>query len=169
MIKVSFCCVDTTLDVCKLLEENLTNHVEIEVWLEEQIRTVSFDCMDFPHDLDAYYDCYFQSEQEELDAQAIEILLSGKLSDFDDIQFEVHLVDERLKEISVVKSCPYCGQGWLQKAMVKATKEIIFICDECDTVWDLGDQITNQTGIAFGTYAKDKKIKALWSELDFLD
>ena len=69
MIKVSFCCVDTTLDVCKLLEENLTNHVEIEVWLEEQIRTVSFDCMDFPHDLDAYYDCYFQSEQEELDAQ----------------------------------------------------------------------------------------------------
>ena len=169
MIKISFRCVDTTLDVCKLLEEDLTNYVEFEVWLEEQIRTVLFDCMDFPHDLDAFYDCYFQSEREKSDARLIEVLLTGKLRDCDYIQFEVFLVDERLREISVVKSCPYCDQGWLQKAMVKATKEIIFICDECDTVWDLGDQITNQSGITFDAYAKDKKIKALWLELDLLD
>ena len=93
MIKISFRSADAVSDVCRLLENNLTDHVEIELWLEERIRTLSFDCMDFPHDLDAFFDCYFQSEQEDLDARLLREMLSGKLSDCESIQFDVLLVD----------------------------------------------------------------------------
>ena len=32
--------------------------------------------------------------------------------------------------------CPYCGQGAVRRAKIKETRKNIFICEECDTVWE---------------------------------
>ena len=100
MIRVSFSSEDSTQDVCELLEYHLTDHTEIEIWLENQIHSIIFECMDYPRDIDAFYDCFFRSEQECQAACLIEKLLLECLSEYSNIHFEVHLVDEQMKVIT---------------------------------------------------------------------
>lgn len=64
--------------------------------------------------------------------------------------------------------CPYCDQGRIKEAIVKKTKELIYICEECDTVWATNETISDSTGIVFDLYAKTRGFAALWSELEIL-
>lgn len=64
--------------------------------------------------------------------------------------------------------CPYCDQGRIKEAIVKKTKELIYICEECDTVWASNEAVSDSTGIAFDLYAKGRGFAALWSELEIL-
>lgn len=166
MIKVSFRSVNATDDVCRILEDALTNQTEIEKWLTDQIQTIEFDCMDFPHDLEAFYDCYFSSSHEVRDAYHIFCLLKQGLANVKQVHFSVSIVDDQLKHIREIMLCPYCEQGDIRKVMVKRSKEIIYICDECDTVWNSHESISNSTGIGFGLYADQRGFKPLWTELE---
>lgn len=60
--------------------------------------------------------------------------------------------------------CEYCGQGDILMAEVIKNHEIIYICDECDTVWSGGivdnDHVTN-----FHDFAEDRGINSLWDEI----
>lgn len=102
MIKVSFRSTNAVDDVCDILEISLTNQMEIENWLMKQVQTIKFDCMDFPHDLDAFYDCYFKSEQEENDAYKIYHLLERSLANIKQVLFSVYIVDNQMKQISEI-------------------------------------------------------------------
>lgn len=62
--------------------------------------------------------------------------------------------------------CPYCNQGKIYKAIIKSTNEIIFICDECDTVWTSNEKISDTTGIIFSLYANVCNFEPIWSELE---
>lgn len=64
--------------------------------------------------------------------------------------------------------CPYCKQGEIIKAKLKANNSIIFICKECDTVWKENGKISNTTGKGFEFFAKEQKIKPVWNELELL-
>lgn len=64
--------------------------------------------------------------------------------------------------------CPYCDQGRIKEAIVKKTKELIYICEECDTVWAANEVVSDSTGIVFDLYAKARGFAALWSELEIL-
>lgn len=62
--------------------------------------------------------------------------------------------------------CPFCeGQGEIYKTRIKATREIIYICGECDTVWHTAsiDTINCQP---FDCMMLNKGLKPLWCELD---
>lgn len=102
MIKVSFRSANAADDVCAILEISLTNQVEIEQWLMDQIQTIKFDSLDFPHDLDAFYDCYFNSGQEERDAYKIYHLLKRSLADMKQVLFSVSIVDNQMNQISEI-------------------------------------------------------------------
>lgn len=102
MIKVSFRSTNTVDDVCDILEIFLTNQMEIEQWLIEQVQTIEFDSMDFPHDLESFYDCYFNSEQEENDAYKIYHLLERSLADIKQVLFSVYIVDNWMNQISEI-------------------------------------------------------------------
>ena len=73
MIKVRFYTDDR--DVCSIMEENLTGGIEIEDWLMQRMDGISFDSMDYPCDMEFCYDCYFQSDADELKAREIYGLL----------------------------------------------------------------------------------------------
>lgn len=64
--------------------------------------------------------------------------------------------------------CPYCKQGDILKANVKINHQIIFICEECDTVWNENETISSQTGRAFENFANQLNIRALWDELGLI-
>ena len=68
----------------------------------EQVQTIKFDSMDFPHDLDAFYDCYFSSGQEENDACKIYHLLAHSLADIKQVLFSVSIVDNQMHQISEI-------------------------------------------------------------------
>ena len=64
--------------------------------------------------------------------------------------------------------CPYCEQGKIVKAIVKSSGELIFICEECDTVWASHEKISFHTGLVFSLYADVHNMESLWSELEVL-
>ena len=49
-------------------------------------------------------------------------------------------------KISSVDICPYCNQGRIVKVNTKKSNEIIYICEECDTVWGNYDDIFTKKG-----------------------
>ena len=65
-----------------------------------------------------------------------------------------------------MKICPFCGEGPIYKAEVQLNGETIFICAECDTVWQhMNDKIevTNYTD-----YMKKLGKSALWDYLKLI-
>lgn len=65
--------------------------------------------------------------------------------------------------------CPYCMQGLILKAKLKIDNSIVFICNECDTVWKEHEPISNQTGKSFYLFADELSIKPLWNSLEILE
>lgn len=62
--------------------------------------------------------------------------------------------------------CPYCEQGVVQEAKMKKSGKRIFICEECDTVWER--EVNSQIGVGFETYMNSKGYEASWDELEIL-
>lgn len=65
--------------------------------------------------------------------------------------------------------CPFCdGQGVINKAIIKKNKSVIYICDECDTVWkDL--TLSEDDCERFDVLMEQLRLKPLWSELESVE
>ena len=48
--------------------------------------------------------------------------------------------------------CPYCEYGMVLRAKIKDLDKKIYICEECDTVWE--EVINDETGVGFAEYMK---------------
>lgn len=164
MIKVSFRSSNGIDDVCRRLEITVTNQVDMEQWLLQHVKSLCFECMDYPHDLDAYFDCFFSSADELHDARRVYFLLGRELRSCGDVQFDVCLTDAALAPVVNIGTCPYCGQGSIVCRTVRKSMEDIMICEECDTVWESRDWIEERPGMRFDYFAKAHGMKALWSE-----
>ena len=72
--------------------------------------------------------------------------------------------------------CPYCEQGRVLKARLKtdisgySSSQIIYYCDECDTVWKENENISDHTGSNFSIIAKLLSIseELLWHDMEVL-
>jgi hypothetical protein len=65
--------------------------------------------------------------------------------------------------------CPRCdGQGSVLKAQIKKTREMIFICDECDAMWLSLEAVGSQPWVDFGTYMEEKALSPTWEEIEIL-
>lgn len=49
---------------------------------------------------------------------------------------------------------------------MKKSGKRIFICEECDTVWER--EVNSQIGVGFETYMNSKGYEAGWDELEIL-
>jgi len=74
-------------DVCELVERHL-NCDDIADWIAEKATNLSFDCMDFPYDMDECYDLY--------------ALLKKSLIERQEVKIEVCIVDERLNKTNIL-------------------------------------------------------------------
>lgn len=97
MIRVRFCADNPSDDVCKLLENDLTEKTDISDWITKKVPSLNFDCMDFPYDTEDCYDCYFTSSSEESGAVAVYHLLKGVT-----VEFSVSIVDDELNFIKEI-------------------------------------------------------------------
>lgn len=103
MIKVSFRSVNALDDVCEMLESKITDQKEVEKWIEESVPDVFFDCMDFPHDSEAFYDCYFLSDAEEQNAKKIYDILKQRIENKVFVEFAVFVVDDKLELVQKIE------------------------------------------------------------------
>lgn len=60
--------------------------------------------------------------------------------------------------------CPYCEQGVVITAKIKKNNKLIYLCEECDTVWE--GEINLQNGIGFDIFMKKEGYKVTWDELE---
>lgn len=96
MIKVNFYTDDR--DVCSIMEDRVTDGIDIEDWLIKQIEGISFDGMDYPCDMEFSYDCYFQSDADEVKAREIYCLLKSLSLERFDVSASVWITDRFMKE-----------------------------------------------------------------------
>lgn len=98
MIKVQFL-TNGSNDVCDIIETHVTNGMEVEEWIVKNIHGISFECMDYPHDMEFCYECYFQSNIDELKAQEIFKLLKLSFSSNLKINYYVYVTDDKFNDM----------------------------------------------------------------------
>lgn len=64
--------------------------------------------------------------------------------------------------------CPFCDQGVVYKAKVREFSEEIYICGECDTVWESSD-LSEEKCTRFDVYMNKRGREGVWSELTDLN
>jgi len=78
--------------------------------------------------------------------------------------------DDMTKVNRAVAACPGCyGQGDVVAARLNATGEIIYLCDECDTLWRSKDDIGRGPCFNFANYVSQFGLKGLWTEITLLE
>lgn len=61
--------------------------------------------------------------------------------------------------------CPLCdGQGILYSAKILKLNLLIYICDECDAMWETPDFRTSNSE-QFGSFMRKNGLPELWTEL----
>ena len=61
--------------------------------------------------------------------------------------------------------CPFCdGNGLIYQAKIKNQNEVIYICDECDTIWHSKD-INENNCDNFENYMGKHGLEAIWGNL----
>lgn len=63
--------------------------------------------------------------------------------------------------------CPYCGQGAVRIAKVKKNGKNIFICEECDIVWE--KEVNDKTGVPLMFFLKSEGIEVSWDDWNELE
>lgn len=64
--------------------------------------------------------------------------------------------------------CPRCQQDDVVKAMIKATRSIIFICPECEATWFSIGEIKFPGFVDYMTYMSSIGLSHLWDELEII-
>lgn len=65
--------------------------------------------------------------------------------------------------------CPECEQGVVTKVQVRATKEILHVCQECELLWLSAEDIGTAPFNSFTSYMEELGLSALWSSLYVLE
>jgi hypothetical protein len=74
-----------------------------------------------------------------------------------------------LRRRDLVTECPFCdGQGSVCKARIVKLNRIIYICDECDTIWLDRNDIKETNSNRFDEFMKQNGLLPLWSELTII-
>ncbi len=65
--------------------------------------------------------------------------------------------------------CPFCeGQGEVYRVMIEKTRETVFLCGECDSLW-LTEEICEDKASNFEDYMLKRGFEPIWSELNYIE
>lgn len=61
--------------------------------------------------------------------------------------------------------CPLCEQGHVVRRVVRVTRDIIQICEQCDSLWPDGVLVGTSHVTNFHSYMAAIGLRPLWTEL----
>jgi hypothetical protein len=62
--------------------------------------------------------------------------------------------------------CPRCKQGWVTLSRVKATGEIVSVCEECEALWPDSVVISFETFVDMSIYLTAQGLSGQWTDLE---
>lgn len=65
--------------------------------------------------------------------------------------------------------CPECEQGEVTKVQVRATHEILYVCQECESLWLTAEVMATEPFNCFTSYMEELGLPPLWSSLYVLE
>lgn len=65
--------------------------------------------------------------------------------------------------------CAECEQGIVTKVQVRATQEILHLCQECESLWLAAGDIGTEPFNSFTSYMEELGLPPLWSSLYVLE
>lgn len=65
--------------------------------------------------------------------------------------------------------CPDCEQGVVTKVQVRATQEVLHVCQECESLWLTAEDIGTEPFNSFTSYMEELGLPPLWSSLYVLE
>ena len=89
-------------DIHYLIKNSLNITQEIEVFIENNIEGICFDCMDYLYDLENYYVCYFYSLDDFIVGNILYNLLNINYTSNNSMYIKVSIVDKYFNEIRVI-------------------------------------------------------------------
>ncbi|NMY71340.1 hypothetical protein [Pseudomonas sp. WS 5414] len=81
------------------------------------------------------------------------------------------LVSDRLRaHLEAEKMlCPECEQGEVTKVQVRATQEILYVCQECESLWLTAEVMATEPFNCFTSYMEELGLPPRWSSLYVLE
>lgn len=64
--------------------------------------------------------------------------------------------------------CPWCDQGWIHEVRINALDRIVYLCDECDTLWHTPEEIGPEPMESYHHFMRAHGLPDVWSELTIL-
>lgn len=62
--------------------------------------------------------------------------------------------------------CPRCEQDYIYKVKIIPLNRIVYLCKECDALWELETPISQKNYIDFGNYMEKYGYKGDWSLIE---
>lgn len=62
--------------------------------------------------------------------------------------------------------CPRCQQGHIRPMRIISTRELIWVCEECEASWANQNAISKNSFEDYGTAMETKGLNPFWSELE---
>ena len=62
--------------------------------------------------------------------------------------------------------CPRCEQSYISKVRIVPLNKIVYLCEECDALWESTTPISKTSYIDFSVYMKEYGFKGDWSLLE---
>lgn len=65
--------------------------------------------------------------------------------------------------------CPRCNQGWVLTARIRATGQIVHVCEECEALWPQSRPVEASNFEDMATHVRSFGLKGEWTELEVFD
>lgn len=67
-----------------------------------------------------------------------------------------------------MKICRDCEQGRIMKAKIEKLDKIIYICEECDTVW-IDKTLSDAASLSYELYCKIVGLEDTWNNFSIIE
>ncbi len=64
--------------------------------------------------------------------------------------------------------CPGCHQSWVLKVRVRQTGDIVYLCDDCETLWLSPESIGEFYPTNYTFYMHERGLPGLWDQIEVL-
>lgn len=59
--------------------------------------------------------------------------------------------------------CPRCQQAYVTKVCIVPLRYVVYLCEECDALWELTTAVQQNNYIDFGAYMQERGLTGDWA------
>ena len=64
--------------------------------------------------------------------------------------------------------CPVCGQDYIKRVKITPLQQVVLVCEECRSLWELAIPIRTDTRIFYADYMRLYNLAASWRYVEVI-